>query len=188
MGKINLKNYFKIFFKQIQCIAILIFSCYFSNALYSQNIPTNNADSNTVDKQSESQIGEKSIEADSNKDNSETQEKDPEAKAIVPKAVYTNPAMQGKLNEQYRWTPEDPSFLYETRHIPDHINKQEFLSSELEKVEIREQIKEQINFRKSLDKIKIRLPDMTQTLVLVSIIIIVLVYRSQVRKHQGSRK
>ena len=191
MGKLNFKKYFSIIFKKIQCITVMIISCYLGNALYSQNVQSNNTDSNTVkNAQPESQIKEeKSIDTNSNNENVETvQEQNLETKPQVPQAVYTNPAMQAKLIEQYRWTPEDPSFLYEIRNIPDHINKQEFLSSELEKVEIREQIKEQINFRKSLDKIKIRLPDMTQTLVLVSIIIIVLVYRSRVRKHHGSRK
>ena len=113
-----------------------------------------------------------------------------EARAETPAQmpVYTNPAMQNRVNEQYRWSPEDPSFLYEIRNIPDHRYKEEFLPTDLEKVEVKEHIKEEVNFRKSLGKIKIRLPDMTQTLILASIIILVLVYRTRARKYHDSGK
>ena len=102
--------------------------------------------------------------------------------------VFTNPVLQNRVNDQLHWTPEDPSFLYETRNIPDHKKDQEYLSPSLEKVVVKEQIKEDMDFRKSLGKIKIRLPDLTQTLVLACIIIIILVYRARARRSPDSRK
>ncbi|MDH4200578.1 MAG: hypothetical protein OEV66_09385 [Spirochaetia bacterium] len=110
------------------------------------------------------------------------------SQAALPPRILVNPTLQNLINDQLHQTPEDPSFLYETRYIPEHKNEQEFLSPGLEKVVVKERIKEDVDFRKSLGKIKIRLPDLTQTLVLTSIIIIILLYRVRARRHPDMRR
>ena len=178
------------YIKRIQSIFLILGFCYLGNTLYSQNAQSG---TNSQTSKNESPVENPAPLDESVKEGEADTSVDPSAENkpetnVAPARVYTNPAMQNRVNEQYRWTPEDPSFLYETRNIPDHKNKQEFLPTELEKVEIKERIQEEVDFRKSLGKIKIRLPDMTQTLILVSIIIIVLVYRSRARKQHSSRK
>jgi|GEM_PF-3033522 len=177
---------------KLQSVVIVLTACCLVGGLNSQNIENKEATvKNTAPGQNDEPGGsQKDGAAGENPSASNLAETPGENKTEVaqPVPAYTNPAMQARVNEQYRWTPEDPSFLYETRNIPDHKNNQEFLPAELEKVEVKEQIKDEINFRKSLGKIKIRLPDMTQTLVLVTIIIVVLVYRSRVRKHHDPKR
>jgi hypothetical protein len=192
MGVLKHKNFLKKNLHRIQCISLVFGFCFFGvpggisgNALYSQDVqgdePVTKSDADSsLETPVDSATGSisKKLETDTEK----------KTEVAQPVTSNTNHSAQGKVNEQYRWAPEDPSFLYETRNIPDHKNKQEFLPAELEKVEVKERIQDEVNFRKSLDKIKIRLPDMTQTLILVSIIIVVLVYRSRARKQYGLRK
>lgn len=158
-------------------------------ALYSQNEKSDNAISeskNPQELENQAPVDESKETATETTENKPAETEEDAIQQPVP--VYTNPAVQNRVNDQYRWTPEDPSFLYETRNIPDYKRTEEFLPEELEKVEIREQIQDEVDFRKSLGKIKIRLPDMTQTLILVVIIVIVFIYRSRARKHHDSRR
>jgi hypothetical protein len=94
------------------------------------------------------------------------------------------------IQEQLHWTPEDPSFLYETRYIPGHSQKEEFLSKELEQEVIEERIQEEKDFRESLKKINIKLPDPVQISVVMLIIVLFVIYRVRVvgsRRKKGGR-
>jgi hypothetical protein len=136
-------------------------------------------ENNIVNGSDESSLQEAETEELSKTDEEKIENKE----VIAPKPVFiTNQGVQKQLNEQYRWTPEDPSFLYETRYIPGIKITEEFLPVELEKEVIKERIAEEKNFTKSLEKIQIRLPDVKQTIVIVGLIIIILIYRTRVKR------
>jgi len=92
-----------------------------------------------------------------------------------------------KINNQFRFAPEDPSLLYETRNIPDNQTAEEYLPPKLEKEVINERIEEERDFRESLSSIKIRIPDPLQILVILGIIILFMAYRvSYTRRNPNS--
>jgi len=119
----------------------------------------------------------------------QTENEGVEPKETVPEQKKSVSAMTEKekeVVEQFQWTPEDPSFLYETRFIPGHSEKDEFLSKEVEKEVIVERIEEEKNFRKSLGKLKFNLPDWKQSSLVIIIVILFLIYRTRVKSN--SRK
>lgn len=152
-----------------------------------ENTPQTNEASQNPENPAES-VKPEDGNAQGNQNSAQGENQEPAKPVNQPPAIYYNQAMQNAVNEQLRWTPADPSFLYETRYIPEHKNDQEFLPSALEKVVIKEKIKEEANFRKSLGKIKIRLPDMTQSLAIAIIVFFVLLYRSRAKKEAKGRK
>jgi len=89
--------------------------------------------------------------------------------------------------EQFRWTPEDPSFLYETRYLPGQVVEQEFLSVEQEKEVAEERIEEERNFQESLDKLDFQLPEPGKLAFVIITVIIVVIYRIQVNKAKKKR-
>ena len=140
------------------------------------------SDQELVENESEDSAGtEDKSESVENKANAEKEKADQKYRAYTRKIVE-------QVNEMYRWTPEDPSFLYETRYVPDNQQAEEFLSPELEKVVIKERIQEEKDFRNNLEKIKIKLPGLTQTFIIVGIIIVILLYRSRVKQYHPPRR
>ncbi|MES0490107.1 MAG: hypothetical protein ABUK01_08955 [Leptospirales bacterium] len=102
------------------------------------------------------------------------------------KKVARKPKQKSPL-EQFRWTPEDPSFLYETRFLPGQVVEQEFLSVEQEKEVAEERIEEEKNFRESLEKLDFQLPEPGKLAFVVITVIIIVVYRIQVNKAKKKR-
>lgn len=103
----------------------------------------------------------------------------------VRKTTKVREKSDSRVSEHFFIAPEDPSFLYETRYIPGHKKTEEFLSKELEKEVIVERIQEEQDFRKSLNKIKINMPDLRQVVVVAVVIGLFVLYRIRVR---GMRK
>ena len=101
-------------------------------------------------------------------------------KSVKQKAVNTA--------DQFRWTPEDPSFLYENRHIPGKKLDEEFLSVEQEKEVVSERIEEEKTFRESLEKIDFQLPDPAQVAVIVVFMLLFVLYRTRIAKGKGGRR
>ena len=130
----------------------------------------------------ESQAGAEATEQTENEGVEPPKESIPEQK----KSVSAMTEKEKEVVEQFQWTPEDPSFLYETRFIPGHSEKDEFLSKEVEKEVIVERIEEEKNFRKSLGKLKFNLPDWKQSSLVIIIVILFLIYRTRVKSN--SRK
>ena len=87
-----------------------------------------------------------------------------------------------KVTEDFFQTPEDPSFLYETRYIPDHIQKEEFLNRELEREVIEERILEAKDFKETLEGIRMKLPSLTQVALFIGIILLFILYRMRLKK------
>ncbi len=115
--------------------------------------------------------------------NEQTSEQ-PVAPVAAPQAPKKNAARnknKEQVAEHFFRAPEDPSFLYETRFIPGHRKTEEFLSKELEKEVIVERIQEEQDFRKSLNKIKINMPDYRQVAVVAIVIGLFILYRFRVK-------
>ena len=87
-----------------------------------------------------------------------------------------------KITQDFFQTPEDPSFLYETRYIPEHRQKEEFLTRELEREVIEERISEAKDFKEALEGLDIKLPGWKQVVVFTGIVILFILYRIRLRK------
>lgn len=96
--------------------------------------------------------------------------------------LFTQNAPVAGYQQQFKVAQEDPSFLYETRYIPDNKPQEEFLTPELQKEIIVEQGKRE----EEAAKIDLKLPNTTQTLVIIGVVILFLLYRFQVKKAQKS--
>lgn len=86
------------------------------------------------------------------------------------------------VRDDFFKTPEDPSFLYETRYIPGHKQEEEFLNRELEREVIEERILEAEDFQKTVEGIRMKLPSLTQVAVFTGIIILFILYRLRLKK------
>lgn len=97
------------------------------------------------------------------------------------KSQSSEKTSQASSEDQFTWAPEDPSFLYETRFIPDiHVNDG-FLNPEIEKELIIDKIQKQ-DQKKDL---KLKLPNLTQTLLFIAVLLLFLFYRMRVKKRSG---
>ncbi|MDH5716686.1 MAG: hypothetical protein OEZ22_03495 [Spirochaetia bacterium] len=94
------------------------------------------------------------------------------------------------ITEQLNNAPENPSFLYETRYIPEIEDTSEFLSPKVEKsiiierlaaVEKNEEEHETEDGNNEIN-LKIKLPSFTQILIVIGILIVFILYRIRVKK------
>lgn len=98
-------------------------------------------------------------------------------------SVQVNAKNQALIKDQLVNAPEDASFLYETRYIPDYGESNEFLPAELEQEVIVETIE-----RQSASSFQVQLPNMIQASVIAGIIALFLLYKRSVRKSVKGRR
>lgn len=98
-------------------------------------------------------------------------------------AVRANPQNQEIVANQLRTAPEDASFLYETRYIPEYGSSEEFLPPDLEQEVIVETLERQTN-----RGFQIQLPNLVQTSVIAGIVFLFLLYKRNIKKSAKGRR
>lgn len=103
--------------------------------------------------------------------------------AVSIPAIKANPQNQEIVARQLRTAPEDASFLYETRYIPEYGSSGEFLPPDLEQEVIVETLERQTN-----RGFQIQLPNLVQTSVIAGIVFLFLLYKRNIKKSAKGRR
>ncbi|RME93293.1 MAG: hypothetical protein D6767_01270, partial [Candidatus Hydrogenedentota bacterium] len=127
-------------------------------------LPTEKEENKTLSSEDpQNAVEETSIEVEEKQKDqpaTETTQKNQNQEKRVAKQEKAKESREHQEN-QFLYAPEDPSFLYETRFIPDIKINDGFLSPQMEKALIVENIDKQ----KEASKLKIKLPNLMQTIV-----------------------
>ncbi len=93
--------------------------------------------------------------------------------------LFLMPVLAEPVSRQLEKAPEDPSFLYETRHIPGLESRPEFLSPEVEAEVVVQTLSTNSEENRPLN---VTMPSLLQIAVVIGIILLFTIYRMQISR------